>query len=74
LATLTGISTQALVGDDATYATLEARIVGLTSQRNAIASKMIAMLESAAFNGGKIDEVEAKSLIDQAQALLQSLQ
>jgi hypothetical protein len=74
LATLKGISTQALMGDDATYAALEAQIVSITSQRNAIAVKMIAMLESAAFNGGKIDEVEAKSLIDQANALLQSIQ
>jgi hypothetical protein len=31
---------------------------------------MIAMLENAAFNGQKIDEVAAKSLIAQAQTLL----
>jgi hypothetical protein len=73
LSTLTGISTQALVGDSATYTTLESQIVNLTSRRNAIAAQMIAMLEGAAFNGGKIDEVKAKGLIDQANALLQSL-
>ena len=71
--TLTGISTQALQGGDATYAALEAKIVDLTNQRNEIAGKMIAMLENAAFNGQKIDEVEAKSLIAQAQALLNSV-
>jgi hypothetical protein len=70
IATLTGISTQALQGDDATYAALESQIVNLTNQRNAIASQMIAMLENAAFSGQKIDEGAAKSLIAQAQALL----
>jgi outer membrane murein-binding lipoprotein Lpp len=76
IATLTGISTQALAGDDptdSTYSTLEAQIVNLTSQRNAIASQMIAMLENAAFNGQKIDEVAAKNLIAQAQALLNAV-
>jgi outer membrane murein-binding lipoprotein Lpp len=67
------ISTQALAGDDSTYATLEAQIKNLTSQRNAIASQMIAMLENAAFNGQKIDEVAAKNLIAQAQALLNAV-
>jgi hypothetical protein len=77
IATLIGISTQALLGNDAsdaTYTALEAQIVSLTNQRNAIASKMIGMLEDAAFNGVKINEVQAKSLIDQAEALLQSIQ
>jgi outer membrane murein-binding lipoprotein Lpp len=76
ISTLTGISTQALAGDDptdSTYSTLEAQIVNLTSQRNAIASQMIAMLENAAFNGQKIDEVAAKNLIAQAQALLNAV-
>jgi hypothetical protein len=49
---------------------MRAQIVSLTNQRNAIASQMIAMPENAAFNGQKIDEVAAKSLITQAQALL----
>jgi hypothetical protein len=34
---------------------------------------MITMLENAAFQGQKIDEGKAKSLIAQAQALLSSL-
>ena len=72
--TLTGISTQALQSSDAsTYLALETKLTNLTDQRNAIASQMIAMLENAAFNGQKIDEEAAKSLIAQAQALLNSL-
>ena len=74
IATLTGMSTEALLGDDTTYAQLQAQIVDLTNRRNEIAGKMIAILENAAFNGQKIDEVEAKGLIDQAQALLESIQ
>src|SRR5262249_9296151 len=73
LATLTGISTQALAGNDSTYNALESQIANLTSQRNPIASQMIAMLENAAFNGKKIDEVAAKNLIAQAQALLNTV-
>jgi hypothetical protein len=73
IATLTGLSTQALAGDDSTYAALEAQIMNLTSRRNAIASQMIAMLENAAFNSQKIDEVAAKNLIAQAQALLNAV-
>jgi hypothetical protein len=71
--TLTGISTRALKGDDATYAALEDRINDLTDRRNRIAGKMIAMLEAAAFNGKAIDEQEAKELIDQADDLLASI-
>jgi arylsulfatase A-like enzyme len=73
IATLTGISTQALRGNDETYAELEDQITDLTKRRNEIAGKMIAMLENAAFNGQEIDEREARHLIDQAQALLYSI-
>ena len=41
------ISTAALNGDDATYARLEATLAQLTDARNAIAHKMIDMLEGA---------------------------
>ncbi len=71
--TLTGISTRALKGDDATYAALEAKIVDLTNRRNEIAGKMIAMLEGAAFQDQEINENEAKHLIDQAEDLLESI-
>jgi hypothetical protein len=71
--TLTGISTTALSGDDATYATLEAQIKSITTSRNNIASQMISMLEDAAFNNHPIDEAKAQQLIDQANDLLASI-
>ncbi len=70
--TLTGLSTKALKGDDATYALLESRIVNLTNRRNDIAGKMISMLEGAAFQGTRIDEDAAERLIHDAQELLES--
>jgi hypothetical protein len=70
---LTGISTTALSGDDATYATLEAQIKSITTSRNNIASQMISMLEDAAFNNHPIDEAKAQQLIDQANDLLASI-
>jgi hypothetical protein len=71
--TLTGLSTQALTGNDATYAALEAQIVDLTNKRNSIAGQMIAILEGAFFNGQRVDEGAAHKLIKQAQELLESL-
>ncbi len=71
ISTLVGISTRALKGDDAIYAALEDKITDLTGRRNEIAGKMIAMLENAAFNNQKIDEDEARRLIDKAHDLLE---
>jgi hypothetical protein len=71
--TLTGLSTRALTGDDATYAALEAQIVDLTNRRNNIAGQMIAMLENAFFNDQRIDEGTAHKLIKRAEDLLESL-
>jgi hypothetical protein len=68
--TLTGISTAALKGDDATYSVLEAKIRAITSKRNEIAGQMIAMLEDAAFNNHPIDEAAAAFLIKQAYDLI----
>jgi hypothetical protein len=73
MTTLTGISTQALEGDDATYTQLEAQINLLAAQRNVIAGQMIPMLENAEFNGVPIDNGAAARLINQAQALLKSV-
>ena len=64
------ISTAALVGDDATYARLEAELSAITDTRNDIAQPMIDMLEGAAFHGEDIDEQEAQRLIRAAQALI----
>jgi hypothetical protein len=64
------ISTQALAGDDATYAVLEQRINDITNRRNAIAQAMTAMIEDATFNGKAIDEGDASKLIEDAENLL----
>jgi hypothetical protein len=71
--TLTGISTNALKGDDATYASLEAQIERITDRRNKIAGQMIDMLEDAAFSGQPIDVAEAGRLIDEACDLIASV-
>jgi hypothetical protein len=73
LSTLTGISTRALKGDDATYASLVAQINAITAQRNKIAGRMIEMLEDAAFNGQPINQAEANQLIDEAYGLIDSV-
>jgi hypothetical protein len=64
------ISTAALNGDDATYAKLEAQLSKLTDERNAIAQKMIEMLEGAAFDNKPVDEREALALIIAADLLI----
>jgi len=71
--TLTGISTEALSGSDATYAALEATIRALTKRRNEIAAQMIDMLEDAAFAHRPIDEGQAWRLIGEANDLLASV-
>ncbi len=63
-------STQALQGNDATYATIENQLIALTAQRNIIASEMIAMLNAAAFDGTSIDAERAHDLIEQGENLL----
>jgi hypothetical protein len=73
LRTLTGISTTATSGNDATYAALSAQIKAITAKRNQIAGQMIAMLEAAAFDNQPIDEAAAASLIRQAHDLLASV-
>ena len=73
LRTLTGIATNAATGDDATYALLDAQINDITSKRDVIAGKMIAMLEAAAFQNTPIDEAAATTLINQAADLLASV-
>lgn len=68
--TLTGISTTALEGDDATYESLEARLDAITKRRNEIAGEMI---EAAAFDNRPIDRTSAARLIDEANDLLDSV-
>jgi hypothetical protein len=64
------ISTKALVGDDATYASLEAQIADITTKRDAIAAQMIALLEGAAFQGQPIPFAAALTLVIEAEELL----
>ena len=67
------ISTTALSDDDATYAALDAKLANLTAKRDALAAKMIEMIEDATFDRQAIDERLAKALIDQAFDLLDSI-
>jgi hypothetical protein len=67
------ISTAALNGDDATYKKLEGELTLLTNTRNAIAQKMIAMLEGVAFNNQQINKLQADLLIIEAEALVASV-
>jgi len=52
------------------YASMENQLSSLTSQRNALAGQMIALLEGAEFGGRPITEQQAQSLVAQGQALL----
>jgi hypothetical protein len=61
------------VSDDATYATLEEQLTSITAQRNALAARMIAILESAEFDHAHINEDEARELIQAADTLIRSV-
>ena len=67
-------STKALesgnASDDSTYTDLENKLTSITSERDALASQMIALLEGAEFNGQVIDKPQAQQLIAQGQALI----
>ncbi len=70
------VSTRALESNDpgdATYNQLENQLISITSQRDALAAQMIALLEGAEFSGQVIDEQQAQQLIAQAQALLNQM-
>ena len=67
------VSTHALEStsvNDSTYTQLEAQIAAWTTQRDNLASQMKALLEGAEFGGQAISENQAKSLIAQAQSLI----
>jgi hypothetical protein len=68
-------STKALQGSDsgdAVYASKEASIANLTSQRDALVTQIRAALDEAQFAGVSIDALQAASWISEAQALLSS--
>ena len=56
--------------NDQTYTKLEGKIETLTARRDVLASQMKTMLDAAAFNGQAIDERQARTLINQAEVLL----
>jgi hypothetical protein len=56
--------------NDQTYTDLEGKIEDLTTQRDALATQIRAMLDAAEFHGQAIDERQAQSLIKQARTLL----
>jgi hypothetical protein len=68
------ISTTALESgsssDDSTYTQLENQLTSFGSQRDALASQMISLLEGAEFSGQPFSDAQAQSLISQGQALL----
>lgn len=67
------VSTFAIESDsagDATYTDLESQIASWTTQRDGLAAQIKSMLEGAEFEGEAINEQQAKSLISQAQSLL----
>jgi len=56
--------------DDSSYTNMEDEISSLTSQRDALATQMIGLLEGAEFNGQAITEQQAQSLVARGQTLL----
>jgi len=68
------ISTAALASgsasDDSRYARLESQLSAITTERDALASRMKGMINAAAFNGRAIDEDQAERLVDQGRDLL----
>jgi hypothetical protein len=68
------IATAALMGNATTIDALDGRINELTAQRNALAGRMIAMLEGAAFDNQPIDRAAAEQLVEEAEHLLESVQ
>jgi hypothetical protein len=68
------VSTRAIksgsAADDSMYMGLEDQISGWTARRDALASQMKALLDASAFHGQPIGELEARSLDNQARALI----
>jgi len=64
-------STRAVLStDESAYEATEQSIISLTDQRDALASKIKAALNGAAFDNRQIKEQDAKSWIAQAQSLI----
>jgi hypothetical protein len=59
---------------DATYSNVESQLASFTSQRDALAAQILALLEAAEFNNQPIPDQQAASLIQAAQSLLSNVQ
>ncbi len=59
---------------DATYSFVENQLASFTSQRDALAAQILALLEAAEFNNQPIPDQQASSLIQAAQSLLSNVQ
>jgi hypothetical protein len=68
MSTLKG-STHGVVGDDATYASVDSRIADLTAQRDALAAQIRSAFYGAEFLGRRIGEQQARAWTRQAAAL-----
>jgi hypothetical protein len=64
------ISTKALTGSDSTYSDLESKIAGITSTRDLLAGEMLERLEDAEFNNTKVSATDVKTLVNEANQLL----
>lgn len=59
---------------DATYTNIESQLASYTAQRNALVAQILPLLEAAEFDSTPIPDAAAESLLQQAQALLSSVQ
>ena len=59
---------------DATYNNIESQLASFTSQRDALAGQILALLEAAEFNNQPIPDQQAADLIQQAQGLVSNVQ
>ncbi len=67
------VSTKALASDtpaDGRYTRLEDQLIRLTGERDAVAGRISSLLDAAAFGGRRIDEREARRLIQAGEELL----
>ncbi len=70
------VSTKAIESNDpgdATYTKLENQLTSITTQRDTLASQMIALLQGAEFNNQPINATQAQPLINQGNALLKQV-
>jgi hypothetical protein len=61
------------MNSDSTYTSIESQLSAYTDQRDALVAQILSLLEDAEYNGTPIPDATAKSLIQQAQALLASV-